>query len=89
MEKQLNNNPLPDYHMHTFLCKHAIGGADDYRRAAHQKGIPEICFADHGPNPDGYDPDIRMDMARFPEYREMVTAQQGKGSPNNPPIDQG
>jgi len=72
---------LPDYHMHTFLCKHASGGAAEYKRAAQVQGIPEICFADHCPNPDGYDPDIRMDMDRFPEYREMVTAQQGKGSP--------
>ena len=81
MEKQADSNPLPDYHMHTFLCKHASGGAAEYKRAAQEQGIPEICFADHCPNPDGYDPDIRMDMDRFPEYREMVTDQQGKGSP--------
>ena len=81
MEKQADSIPLPDYHMHTFLCKHASGDADEYKRAAQAKGIPEICFADHCPNPDGYDPYIRMDMDRFPEYKEMVTAQQGKGSP--------
>ncbi len=72
---------LPDYHIHTFLCKHASGGVADYKRSAWERSLPEICFADHCPNPDGYDPDIRMDMGQFPEYREMVTAQQKKGAP--------
>ena len=81
MEEQAGINLLPDYHMHTFLCKHASGGAAEYKKAAQAQGIPEICFADHCPNPDGYDPDIRMDMGRFPEYRKMVRAQQGKERP--------
>ncbi|MFC1462545.1 histidinol-phosphatase HisJ family protein [Verrucomicrobiota bacterium] len=63
-----------DYHVHTFLCKHAEGTPADYVAAAKARGIPEICFADHVPAPDGYDPGTRMDIGRFPEYVEMVSA---------------
>jgi histidinol-phosphatase (PHP family) len=81
MKNETSVNVLPDYHLHTFLCKHASGGAAEYKGVAQNRGVVEICFADHCPTPDGYDPDIRMDMEQFPEYREMVAAQQGKGSP--------
>ena len=42
-------NRLPDYHMHTALCKHAKGVPAEYRLAAKRLGIPEICFVDHAP----------------------------------------
>lgn len=63
---------IPDYHLHTALCKHAEGTAREYRSAALDLGIPEICFTDHCPAPDGYDPAHRMDMNAFPEYRRRV-----------------
>jgi len=46
---------LSDYHIHTTLCKHAEGVIADYKASAINKGIPEICFTDHVPSPDGYD----------------------------------
>jgi histidinol-phosphatase (PHP family) len=63
---------LPDYHIHTDLCKHATGDVTEYRSVAKKQGIPEICFTDHGPNPDGFDPAHRMALDQFPSYREMI-----------------
>ncbi len=74
-QKHDNGFPLPDYHLHTLLCNHANGEVADYRNAAKAKGIPEICFADHAPNPDGYDPQHRMRMDEFSVYQEMVGGQ--------------
>ena len=82
MNKRSNLNGLPDYHMHTVLCKHANGKPSEYRKAAERRGLPEICFADHVPNPDGYDPGNRMEMAQFPEYRHMVGSLQDGETPN-------
>jgi len=72
---------LPDYHIHTALCRHATGEAIDYRSAAAGKGLPEICFTDHAPNPDGYDPAHRMRLDQFPLYRDAVADNQKNGEP--------
>ncbi len=74
-------NQLPDYHMHTVLCNHAVGETSDYRKAAGDLGIPEICFVDHAPNPDGYDPLHRMKLSDFGRYRELIETQMDQGSP--------
>ncbi len=63
---------VPDYHIHTYLCGHAKAEVSQYVEAARQKGIPEMCFADHAPTPDGYDPGNRMAMEKFPEYRKLI-----------------
>ncbi|MDQ1336140.1 MAG: Histidinol-phosphatase [Thermodesulfobacteriota bacterium] len=70
---------LPDYHIHTALCGHAEGEASDYGSAAKKKGIPEICFTDHAPNPDGYDPAHRMRLEQFSLYRDAVANIQDDG----------
>jgi histidinol-phosphatase (PHP family) len=72
---------LPDYHIHTILCKHAEGVAADYKAVAQRRNISEICFSVHGPNPDGYDPRHRMEMRQFSSYEEMVTALQDGDPP--------
>lgn len=64
--------PPPDYHLHTPLCKHAVGAPAEYRAAAAALDIPEICFTDHVPTPDGYDARHRMTLADFPAYRRMI-----------------
>ena len=66
---------VPDYHIHTFLCKHADGDPSDYIRSAEAEGISEICFTDHAPSHGGYDPAHRMSIDQFSDYREMVKAQ--------------
>lgn len=73
--------PLPDYHIHTALCRHADGEVQDYRSAAAAIGLSEICFTDHAPNPDGYDPAHRMRLDQFPLYRDAVAAIQHDGEP--------
>jgi len=61
-----------DFHMHTVLCKHATGTAADYVKSARKKNIPEICFTDHAPAPDGYDSKHRMAIDDFPKYEAMI-----------------
>ncbi|HBC88850.1 MAG TPA: histidinol phosphate phosphatase, partial [Lentisphaeria bacterium] len=36
-----------DYHVHTYLCKHASGRPEEYVKAAIRSGISEIGFSDH------------------------------------------
>ena len=70
---------LPDYHIHTALCKHATGDVAEYRSEAKKQGIPVICFSDHAPNPDGYYLAHRMELDQFPAYKEMIeNLQDGK-----------
>jgi len=73
-EPKPNENRLPDYHLHTSLCNHAEGEVAGYRKAAAALEIPEICFVDHAPNPDGYDPKHRMKLNDFCVYQDMVAA---------------
>ncbi|MCP4683168.1 MAG: histidinol-phosphatase HisJ family protein [Desulfobacterales bacterium] len=65
---------LPDYHIHTDLCKHANGAPFAYRLEAERQKITEICFTDHAPNPDGYDPAHRMELSQFTLYRDMISS---------------
>jgi histidinol-phosphatase (PHP family) len=39
----------PDYHMHTPLCRHAVGEPVEYARRARELGLREIGFTDHSP----------------------------------------
>ncbi|HKX60702.1 MAG TPA: histidinol-phosphatase HisJ family protein [Verrucomicrobiae bacterium] len=42
--------PLPaDYHMHTVLCRHAVGVPTDYAAEAVRRGLTEIGFSEHNP----------------------------------------
>ena len=54
---------IVDYHMHTPLCKHAVGEPEAYARRALEVGVEEIGFSDHCPMPPTYDPDWRMSPA--------------------------
>ena len=38
-----------DYHMHTVLCRHAVGVPTDYAAAAVRQGLTEIGFSEHNP----------------------------------------
>jgi histidinol-phosphatase (PHP family) len=63
---------LPDYHMHTPLCRHAVGEPEEYAQRAVERGLGEIGFSDHCPMPPGYDPAFRMTAAQYPDYVAMV-----------------
>lgn len=72
---------LPDYHIHTPLCHHAVGAPEEYKAAAAAKGIPEICFTDHAPTDTDYDPAHRMALGEFPAYCGMIADIRTSGPP--------
>ena len=62
----------PDYHMHTPLCRHAVGEPVDYARRALEVGLTEIGFTDHSPmRRDDFD-DWRMRANQLDEYVAKV-----------------
>lgn len=82
MKNQMDLNMLPDYHLHTALCKHAEGEVADYKTAARRQKIPEVCFTDHVPSPDGYDPAHRMELKQASSYRSMIAGLQDGEPPS-------
>ncbi|MFA7160138.1 MAG: histidinol-phosphatase HisJ family protein [Kiritimatiellia bacterium] len=65
---------IPDYHIHTPLCKHAEGSMKEFLAAAIRCGLPEMCFTDHAPNPDNYDARHRMSVGEFESYKAEVAS---------------
>jgi len=63
---------LIDYHMHTPLCRHAVGQPWEYAEQAVRLGLAEIGFSDHCPMPDGYDAAFRMTADQMDEYLRLV-----------------
>jgi histidinol-phosphatase (PHP family) len=62
----------PDLHMHTPLCRHAVGEPVDYARHALAIGLSEIGFSDHSPmRQDDFD-DWRMRFDQLDAYVESV-----------------
>jgi len=64
--------PVPDYHMHTPRCNHAIGDVAEYAAAAIEAGFTEIGMSDHSPMPDNYDKPWRMDRSELAGYLQEV-----------------
>lgn len=61
-----------DLHMHTPLCRHAVGEPVDYARRAVEIGLTEIGFSDHSPMlRDDFD-DWRMVDRQLDEYVAKV-----------------
>src|SRR5579859_5110227 len=62
----------PDYHMHTPLCRHAVGEPTELAAQAVRLGLSEIGFSDHNPMPqDGFD-EWRMNLSELDEYVARV-----------------
>jgi len=72
---------IPDYHIHTSLCRHATGMPPDYRDAAGALGMDELCITDHSPNPDGFAQYVCMTMNDFPRYCDSISGLQDARSP--------
>ena len=70
-----------DSHMHTPLCKHAIGKPSEYAEAGKKAGLKAIIITCHSPMPGNFSSDVRMTQAEFPHYVEMVekTSQKYQG----------
>lgn len=60
--------PVPDYHMHTPRCRHAIGNMAAYAEAAIGLGLREIGFSDHAPLPEEKDDGWRMKAGELDDY---------------------
>ena len=63
---------LYEQHMHTPLCKHAIGDPGEYAYIAQRRGLKGIVVTCHNPIPDGYSPRVRMYPNEFPKYVDLV-----------------
>jgi len=61
-------HPVPDYHMHTPRCNHAVGTVEEYAEAALLLGMKEIGMSDHSPMPGTYDSAWRMDRSELSGY---------------------
>ena len=59
---------IPDYHMHTHLCKHASGTMEEYVQQALKAGCQEIAFTDHIPLPQNFDLAHRMRQSELDGY---------------------
>ena len=61
-----------DYHMHTPLCRHAVGEPVEYAKHAIAVGLTEIGFSDHSPmRQDNFD-NWRMNFSQLDEYVAKV-----------------
>jgi histidinol-phosphatase (PHP family) len=63
---------MRDYHLHTSLCKHAVGEMEEYVLMSIERGMTEICFTDHIPLPGDLDPDHRMGHDEVEPYLEQI-----------------
>ena len=62
----------PDYHMHTPLCRHAVGEPTELAAHALNVGLTEIGFSDHSPMPQDNFDEWRMRAADLEEYVAKV-----------------
>jgi histidinol-phosphatase (PHP family) len=69
-----NCQPLKNYHTHTFRCKHAVGDARDYARAALEHGVTVLGITDHTPLPDNCWHSVRMRMDELDGYLDAIKA---------------
>jgi histidinol-phosphatase (PHP family) len=69
------NFPQPvlyESHMHTPLCKHAVGQPEEYAARALERGLKGIIVTCHNPLPHGISSGVRMAQEQFPEYVALV-----------------
>lgn len=69
---------VPDYHMHTPRCNHAVGSIREYAQAAVDAGLLEIGMSDHSPMPNGFDKAWRMDESELDSFLEELEAAQAE-----------
>jgi histidinol-phosphatase (PHP family) len=63
---------LYETHMHTPLCKHAIGQPEEYAAVAEKRGLKGIIVTCHNPTEIPWSAHLRMSMADFDKYATMV-----------------
>ena len=63
---------LYESHMHTPLCKHAVGNPEDYAEVAEQRGLKGIIVTCHNPVPGGWSASVRMRVEEYGNYIALV-----------------
>lgn len=66
------NRILYETHMHTPLCKHAIGEPEEYAAVAEARGLAGIIVTCHNPIPNGYSSSVRMNIEQLDDYARLV-----------------
>lgn len=69
------SEPAPIYfdsHMHTPLCKHAIGEPEEYAEVGQARGLKGVIMTCHSPMPHGFSAAVRMAPSQFDDYVRMV-----------------
>ena len=61
-----------DSHMHTPLCKHAVGEPEEYAMVGRKRGLKGIIITCHSPMPDGFSIAVRMAPWQFEDYVSLV-----------------
>ncbi len=63
---------LYESHLHTPLCRHAVGEPEEYAAEAERKNLRGIIVTCHNPIPNGYSAHVRMRPDQFDEYIALV-----------------
>lgn len=61
-----------DSHMHTPLCKHAVGHPVEYMEKGIERGLAGIIMTCHSPMPNRFSHRVRMTPEQFDEYVALV-----------------
>lgn len=61
-----------EMHMHTPLCKHALGEPEEYAQVAWEKGLTGMVVTCHCPLPNGISSSVRMLESQFQDYIDKV-----------------
>lgn len=61
-----------DSHMHTPLCKHAMGEPEEYAAVGKSRGLKGIIMTCHSPMPHGFSAAVRMAPSEFDDYVDLV-----------------
>ncbi|HEX8372174.1 MAG TPA: histidinol-phosphatase HisJ family protein [Chthoniobacterales bacterium] len=64
---------LYESHLHTPLCRHAVGEPEEYAAEAERKNLRGIIVTCHNPVPGGYSANVRMREDQFEDYLAMVS----------------
>jgi len=63
---------LYESHMHTPLCRHAVGDPEEYAAVAQQRGLKGIIVTCHNPLPDSLAQGSRMYLEQWWDYQVLV-----------------
>jgi histidinol-phosphatase (PHP family) len=65
---------LYETHLHTPLCKHAVGLPTEYAAQAARRGLKGVIVTCHSPMPGGFSASVRMAPEQFDEYLALIAA---------------